>query len=421
MIRMFQNLALKLAFFSCWFISFSLINFELQNWGLQVGWIACFLFCFIYLRNVFTKTYVYKNPLFISTIHIFITIFVFSFLAWITYFAGFITPPTDGHLNRSMGHVGYIFFYFFVYICIYHALATQPNKYWSRFDWLFIKPFIFIAIWGIYQLLSTYDLVEYLTVFNNNLSTGFTYERFKDHHRVSSIFPEPSEYSYYLALMGPIVWAHFKNKIPLEQGLISRYFLLLLWLSQAVFVKSLSFFLAIPVLIYLCLRYINKYSLSKTVIYYSFFGIFIFILLSLNMADRLSSTAGGDDGSVLVRYMSFFETLEYFSASPVIGFGYGSVRGTDAFSFFLASFGFLGSTLIIYLGYKFTSGLKNNSDPIFFCAVCCLLYASILSNNPLDHIFLWVILAFMSVSQHKLNTLTSNTQNTQVLRPHKFR
>ncbi len=398
-INLVQRILLRFTLFFCWFISFAAYNFESSNWGLQVGWIFAFLFCLAYSPKLVTSnTHFLRERQFVAGRRLFLVIFSLTATALFLIAAGAIRLPEAEMLVRTVGHSGYLMFYAWVYLNVYHALRQDSRRYWNHFRWFFIYPFAFIASWGIYQNLTTYGIAgEYLEIFNNSASTGFTYERFRDAHRVSSVFPEPSEYSYYLALLGPIVWACFRNQIPWNGKPGLGFVLVGLWVVQAAMVKSLSFLMAIPVVLYVCLRHVEGWRLSlKLILSFACVSTVMAPLAAIGLTERFAETLAGDDGSVLARYDGLMEALDLFMRSPLVGFGYGVVRGLDALSFTLASFGVLG-TLALWIALRqFFRTVQQRSTPILSGALVCLVAGCILSNNVLDHMFIWVLIAVVA-------------------------
>lgn len=119
-------------------------------------------------------------------------------------------------------------------------------------------------------------------------------------------------------------------------------------------------------------------------------------VIVLGLAGRISETAAGDDGSVLVRFAGLLEALDLFMRSPVVGFGYGVVRGLDALSFTLASFGLVGTLALWVALQRFLRQVRLRATPILSSALLCLIAGCILSNNVFDHIFIWVLVAFVA-------------------------
>jgi hypothetical protein len=389
---MFFRLTLFFAFFN----SFAIINFDDFNWGLLWSWFLSLIFINLYFYKsfIFSKKiiYDYRNT---YVLKIFGIIFLSSTISWLMQWLGLILIPRDYDIsiNRSFGHVGYIFFYFLVYICIYSYLKNNNNKYFIYYKWFFIYPFIFISFWGIYQNLSTYGFFNYVDIFNNSVSTGFTYERFKEDHRVSSVFPEPSEYSYYLALMTPIVWAYFRN-IPFKSNFYIRSILLILLISQIYMIKSLSYFVAFPIIFWVIIRYIE--NLKGLRLFGAIFlaGSVSIILVSLTMLSRLELVSSGSDGSIDDRFLGILQSIELFLRSPLIGFGYGISRGIDQLFFLLASVGLIGIFFISKFLYKL---LSNEDVPVFLKGSTLAMFASCLtSNNIFGFLFFWIYLAFLT-------------------------
>jgi len=399
--KQLQSFLIKFTLFFCWFISFAAINFEGSNWGLQVGWIGAFLFCLSYMPRIFFKKSerrLFKRKTFQVGKRIFLVIFGFTGMAWMCNWSGLISLTDPTMMTRSLGHTGYLFFYFFVFVCIYHFLASKGQDYWIYFDWFLFYPFIFIAVWGVYQNVTTYDVLEYWTIFNNNLSTGFTYERFNFAHRVSSIFPEPSEYSYYLACVAPLVWAYFRNYLKHRHSTGMRWFVLLLWISQAGMVKSLSFFVALPFVAFVCLRHIEQIKGWKIIKWYVISSFILIGLVGLGLGDRLSEASSGSDGSSIARYNVLMESIDVFQLSPYIGFGYGVVRGMDAISFSLACFGVLGTLAFGWAIKDFILKIKSRVSPVMAGSFICLIAGCVLANNVLDNICIWVYLAVIAAA-----------------------
>ena len=397
--KLIHKVLIRFALMLAFLISFAAINFEAANWGLQWGWVFSFIFCVSYLPLVIFRRrdyIIFRDPRFIMIKRLFLIIFTNTLLAWFSIKIGLINLSDSDMLTRSMGHTGYLSFYAVVFVCVYHFLKSNPEVYWNLFRWFFLYPFIFISVWGIYQILATYEIVEYNYTFNNNLSVGFTFERFRGSHRVSSVFPEPSEYSYYLAMMAPIIWAWFRGKLPYGSGPRLRWLLLLLFITQAIFVKSLSFFLALPVIAMVILRAVEGKNGLKSTVQVVVVSAILVAVVGLGLGDRLFETASGEDGSSLTRLNGFLEAVDMFNRSPVIGGGYGIMRGLDAFSFMLACFGVVGTASIIVTLKMFFKEVSRSGTPIFTGAGMCLIAGCIASNPVFDHIFIWIILAFFS-------------------------
>lgn len=405
---MIVDVFFKLFLFFCWFISFSIYNFESYNWGLQGSWVVGLLFILIYSLSTAPSLCKLTNRRFLSVLYLFAIIIFLSLVSYLLQLLDFITTPEPDSIKRSLGHVGYISFYLIVFVSVYKYLSENSKKYYIYIDWFFFKPFIFISIWGLYQWLCTYDVFDYLEIFNNSLSTGFTYLRFVDDHRTSSIFPEPSEYSYYLCLMAPIIWDNFRRSSKEKLWYrIRAIILVVLWLSQAMLVKSLSFVVAIPVMVYVCLRFVEKLSILKTAVtFFAFFSLSI-IPIYISMQERLSKASMGEDGSVDDRFIGFIYGLDFFFSSPLFGAGYGSFRGMDQVSFLIGCFGIFGTFLFFYVFLCYLKQVKN-ANPVFYGSLISFIAASLLSNNTMDHVFTWVFLAFFAAYNPHMLTQKNN-------------
>lgn len=413
-----QRFFLCLTLFFCWFISFSVYNFEEFEWGLQAGWAFALLFCVVYMPSIIaSRVQYFRSETFIIGRRILLIILGSTAISAALLSLGFIFLPDPDMADRIISHTVYILFYTVVYYCIYHALCVERLRYWFYFRWFFIYPFGFIGVWGIYQFLTTIGVGgEYVAIFNNNLSTGFTYERFRSSYRVSSVFPEPSEYSYFIALMGPIIWASYRNKIPWNGSSILGLFLVLVWLVAAVTVNSVSFWLALPVVIYSGISHVEGQKIHVTAIISIFlFSIFVVPILLFSFGQRIIDITTGADGSVIARFDGLIEYLDVFQGSPLFGFGYAVIRGLDAVSFLLASFGILGTVFLSVTIAKFIQVVRLNTTPVLSGAIVCLIAGCVLSNNVLDHLFVWVLLAVAaacprrepsSPKDHQMGTFT---------------
>jgi hypothetical protein len=247
-------------------------------------------------------------------------------------------------------------------------------------------------LWGIYQWITTFDIIPYLKIFNNNLSTGFTYLRFKDAHRTSSIFPEPSEYAYYLSFIMPFIWYQYKHKSILFSSL-NRLFVVFIYIISIVLCRSMSLFLILPILVIFVGNDYIKMSIIKIITF--FIGIiFIFCVLFYVEKDRFFDVFIGNDSSSLIRLYAFIEGINLFISSPLIGSGFGAIRGLDLLSFLLATTGIIG-TITFFITIK---KLKPVSyvNALFLKGLYCMIIVTLISNPIIDQIFFWIILALIS-------------------------
>lgn len=397
---------IRLAMFFSFFISFAAINFIDYHWALLWSWIFSSIFVIYYL--IPTCRYIYQENTRLDerykiTIKMFLTIFSVSLISWILQALEIISIPSEYEISiiRSIGHTLYLLFYFIVFNCVYVYLIKNERNYFLYFKWMFIYSFVFISAWGIYQYISTYDIVSYSDILNNSISTGFTYDRFKDEHRVSSVFPEPSEYSYYLAFQTPIIWAYFRNKFFIS-SLFARYFLIFLLLTQIYMIRSLSYIIAIPVIIWVIAVYIERKKGLKLLLAYSLLSLVGALVVGITMYARINALSGGNDGSVDDRLVGMFNSLDLFSLSPLVGFGYGITRGIDQLFFLLASLGFIGTILL--LRYIILFIMNKNVPHIMSGSLLAMFASCISSNNILGYLFYWLILAFLSSYPNKQNS-----------------
>jgi hypothetical protein len=400
--RAIQIFTITLALFFSFFISFALFNFESVNWGLQASWFFWLFFIFVYTPNfILSKISVFSFLMLSNTgrvIYIIFTILLITVLSWVLQNLGAIQYENmDGDnsgMSRSIIHSIYLLFYFVVFMYCRHFFACNKKLIRHFYKYLCIYPFVFISLWGGYQVLSTYGFVKYIDILNNNLSTGFTYLRFVDSNRSSSVFPEPSEYSYYLFFMLPIIFS--LRRLDYENvGRLWYFSLIILLLSQLFFSRSIALIFGLPISIYVLLRVVFNRPVSRAIFYFIFLVPFVAIFFLGALGERVITVFSGDDGSALDRLQGFFQAIELFISSPIFGLGFGFTRGMDLFSFLLASVGFLGVLILFFHFYKLLSGpVITYHANVLRWSIILLFATSSLSNNILDHIFIWVILAY---------------------------
>lgn len=366
-----------------------------MDWGLQVSWfIALLIFIFYPVSKYGKFRYVITSNFKHVSIYFFIVI-TLTLVSILLRKWGVIqlTESNESNLlSRSISHTVYLIFEYLLFVYIYVYLQDEKNHLGSlRF---FISyPFFFITIWGIYQWLTTFDLLSYIDVFNNSLSTKFTYLRFKDAHRTASVFPEPSEYAYFLSFMIPFaIHLYYKPKSLIFISK-SKYFIILLAIS-IILCASMSLFLVLPIILIYALRDYVKFKLKHFFLMISLLGIVLAGIIFLQN-DRILDILGGNDGSAIIRYEAFEETLSLFKASPFLGVGFGAVRGLDLFSFLLGTTGIVGTLAF----FKMIISLKAYSsiNSLFLKALKCMLIVALISNPIIDLTFFWPILAFISV------------------------
>jgi hypothetical protein len=390
-----MNRIFRLFLFFVFFVSFCIININAIDWGLQVSWFLGLILLVLYpLVFVYNHKIILTRNFRIVTIFFFIIIFI-TILSWILQAAGLIyfgdTIEKNDLFSRSFSHTIYFTFEYllFIILTIYMQYCTNHIHEIKSFV---IYPFFFIALWGIYQWFTTFDVLPYLKIFNNSLSTKFTYLRFKGEHRTSSVFPEPSEYAYFLAFVIPFAiecYFHYKDTNTLCRR---RYGFIFLLLLSILLCQSMSLFIVIPIIgIYILRNYI-KLSFGKIIIIF-LLCIIVLGCLFIFKQDRFLNILRGTDGSAFTRFNSFFETITLIRYSPFIGAGFGAIRGLDLFSFMLSTTGLIGTIAFIWMIIKIKPETRINL--IFVRGFKCMLIVALISNPILDLTFFWIVLAFI--------------------------
>lgn len=388
----------NLLFFFVFFVSFCIINIPSIDWGLQTSWfIAILIFLFYPLYKKGKIKFVITTNFRVVSIY-FTVVVLCTILSVISQKIGFIhfeDIDSSELLSRCITHTIYLVFEYILYIYIYIYIQNK-YVYLDSLKYFIVYPFFFITLWGIYQWITTFDVVPYLDIFNNSLSTKFTYLRFKEAHRTASVFPEPSEYAYFLAFMLPFaakLYYDRKNVLFIRH---SKLFIGLLILS-IILCRSMSLFIVLPFILIYVLRDYLKLKITHVVILVFILLVSIVGVIYLE-SDRLMDVMRGDDGSAIIRYDAFIETISLFQESPLIGAGFGAVRGLDLLSFLLGTTGIIGT--IAFWKMIFSLRTYTELNGLFLKGLKCMIVVALISNPIIDLTFFWPILAFISYPLH---------------------
>lgn len=416
----YLNFHLAIILFFSFFSSFAICNISSLDWGFQFSWALLCIFSLLEILFFFTKPYFFKEKKYIKllTSLLCLSLLVITVFDWI-YLQ--INPSdisynginsnfkaiykSNNLLNRSFFHTCYIVFLnltsFFVFQHLNNLSQTRRIGLISKY--FITLPFFFIGVWGIYQWLTTYGLFPYCKLFNNSISTGFTYLRFMGDHRTSSIFPEPSEYAYFLGWYLPLVISFFSrgtNFFTFKQNRKNRYFLLFFYLLQVGLCRSFSYFAIFPVILFITIYCADIPSRTKFI--YKFLYLIILILgicaAMILFGERFNAIISGTDGSMLVRLSVFYDGIVLFLNRKLLGYGYGCIRGMDLLSATLAFFGIIGVVIIIIflvLLNKFSK--KNKYSHLLFVGYICFLLTGCISNPLYEFLPFWIIPIFIEV------------------------
>lgn len=366
-----------------------------MDWGLQVSWFIAILIFVLYPfyklgRTKITWTYNFKL---VTTYFLLILInTIISLLLINENILVFKEVEIIDIVGRSSTHIIYVVFEYIMFLYIYIYLYNS-KKHISDLKYFIFFPALFITIWGIYQWLTTFDLFPYIDIFNNSLSTKFTYLRFKAAHRTASVFPEPSEYAYFLAFMLPFAFMSIRNGKKLPYICYPKLFSYLI-LGSVVLCQSMSLYCVMPLLILYILRGYIKFTLKKILTLFVISSLFISTIAFIAL-DRISAIFAGDDGSAITRFDAFVETMDLFTNSPIIGVGFGAVRGLDLLSFLLGTTGIIGTIAFIYMVCKLRP--YSEANMLFIDGFRCMIIVALISNPIIDLTFFWPILAFISI------------------------
>ena len=390
-----MNLFFRILYFFIFFVSFCIINIPSLDWGLQVSCIIAILIFILYpfcKLGRFKIIWTYNFKLVTTNFLLILINTIISLLLIDKNILVFNEVEIIDIIGRSSTHIIYVVFEYIMFLYIYIYLYNSKNHILDL-KYFITLPALFITLWGIYQWLTTFDIFPYIDIFNNSLSTKFTYLRFKADHRTASVFPEPSEYAYFLAFMMPFAFKAIRNGISLPYIVHQKIFSYLIFLS-VILCQSMSLFCVIPLIIMYILRQYIRLTLKK-IFTLSIISLFVISTILFIASDRVSVIISGDDGSAITRYDAFFETIDLFIKSPIIGVGFGAVRGLDLLSFLLGTTGIIGTISFFYMILKLRSYSKTNS--LFIDGLRCMIIVALISNPIIDLTFFWPILAFISI------------------------
>jgi hypothetical protein len=387
-------------FFS-FFTSFAILNIQSIDWGLQMSWFLSLIFIIIFPVYLLSKKHLKftfnKNIKYVS---IYFSVVIFcTLLSWILQKSNVIKLENENLLfYRALSHTIYLIFCFIVFVLSSLFIQNVKNQK-NLLKWFIAFPFFIITLWGIYQWITTFDIVPYLEIFNNNISTGFTYLRFKDAHRASSIFPEPSEYAYYLAFIMPFIWYQYKNKSIFFSS-ANHLFVGVIYILSILLCRSLSLFLVLPILILFVGNDYIKMSISKITVFTVGIICIICVLIYVER-ERFFDFVTGNDSSTLIRLKAFNEGINLFISSPFLGCGFGAIRGLDLLSFLFATTGIIGTITFFVIMKKLKPA--NHVNALFLKGLYCMITVTLISNPIIDQIFFWIILALVSNPIHISN------------------
>jgi len=400
----------SILFFS-FFICLSVFNINTVTWGLQLSWFLGIIFIIlmslsIVIKSNITITKKFKYYLLLVTYFI-VSTFVSLFLVsqnFLNLSENFISNEI---MTRSFTHFIYLIFNWIVAIHMYiYFQHTQNFNYILKY---FISyPSIVIMLIGVYGYLATFGLVPVDTFLHNNLSLGYTFERFKSSHRTASIFAEPSHYGAYLAFLLPIMYAYYKKKIKLFPFLY-RIPILILYISQIILIKSMSFYLVLPIIFLISYFFVNNKEFKvKYLLFISPIIIILTLFIFVLMQSRISLLLSGEDGSFVVRFGMFLHSIELFQASPLIGVGYGAIRGVDSLSTLLATIGLMGVIVFVLFIKKLNSKL-NSLQKLIYIGFITMLIDSLVADGMTDFLHFWIMISLLLVVENKKKFINMRT------------
>ncbi|MBQ9263676.1 MAG: O-antigen ligase family protein [Clostridia bacterium] len=408
--------------FFMFFVDFSVIsvNAGTNGFGLQMPWFLCMVFVVYYvfslvrderkLRIKFSKSIITK--LFIFFIAVTIIDLIYDRFIYPRAVVMDTAFTINGMIDRAIPHTIYLIYIYFSCAFIANFLTTFSDYddvlYYVR-RYAITWAFFFITIWGIYQFLTTFGLIPYIRIFNNNPSEGFTYERFRNAHRTSSVFAEPSEYGYYLCFMTPIVVSFVMNRtnlFTLRPTKLNKIIVVGLLFSQILLTQAFSIYVVLPLVLLISFNMLDIKKRTKVIIDIIFAILavlavsFIAVLIARfgAIGARIEAILNGSDSSVAERFRVLLLGLSIMRGNPLLGMGYGTFRAMDLFSGMLAYFGILGMLVFLWFLWRLHVVAKEDRfTNLLFWGYCSYLLAGCAGNSLFEFMSFWMIPFFIII------------------------
>jgi|GEM_PF-4132555 len=214
---------------------------------------------------------------------------------------------------------------------------------------------------------------------------------------------EASELCYYLVTGLPLLYRANIKKI-FKFALIGLLILLGTYSYSSTFFVGLILWIVLEFIL-IILKYARKNTFNKKYFYIFMSAFFIIVLgiivkkelvasLVTKVVYKFTDTVTVNNVSGSERTTALKTLLKAWSKSPVLGVGFGSSRGKDLFSTWLANTGILGfGAILIYLinAFRKNAGKYNYLKiPAFLVWICALI-----SVPEPYNLFMWLFLAIV--------------------------
>jgi len=404
-------------FFSGWTGS-AVMNFGSNGWSLMPSyfwamlWIASMLIEHIKTKQMISLKSLHKEDI---TLYIFCGYACFSLILPLFYKDIPVISVTTGVLGYSNFSITNITQYIYLLFCVifYAAFKNSICNNYSRYLSVYIWGIFSVCVVTFYQIIAfklnlPFDALFRQSVHGNIQGT-----------RIYGPCKEASELAYYLLPALPVcVHAKVNNKwinyitaaMCLTLGFISMSSTFIIGCLIWIICEIVNFIPIIKRNKKLIIYVIIVLACVLTIIYFTT-KTFKNNILSTSI-NALKDKINIKTQSGIERSDSFITMINAWKRSPILGIGFGSSRGKDLFSTWLANTGIVGMALIISFLYQV---LKNQGKHAYIRFANILVWFAIFTSVPEPYaLFVW-ILAAMSFQHMNKYSERYNEEKTSSL------
>lgn len=294
----------------------------------------------------------------------------------------------------------YILFCIVYFVNLHNWLKGSDKKKETVKRYFKLSIYITVVI-TIYQIFAYKVNLPFDVIFKTGVHMEKNTAIFWD-TRISGPCLEASMLAYYLIASLPIITEKMKSTL----DYILLFVIILLGISSQSSTFLVGFFVWI---IYMVISSIKNGKISyKTIVSAIAILILGFVLvlfntqlfkLTMDMLQAFITKIRLDNISGVDRMSAFNLLLNGFKKSPLMGIGFGSSRGKDLFSTWLANIGILGMGVFIYFVIY---GLKKGNCQWRVSVVLVLICMFISVPEPYN-LFIWIIMAVAMHKSYKIN------------------
>lgn len=397
-----NDVLLSCSILACGLTGSSLINFG--DTPLQPSYYFALLWMIKVLieRIVKGRLYltIYKDRK-IVTLTLFVTIALLS-LEMPILKSGITTMNIEGQIvplkftSANITQFIYLLFCFLYFYFLYDYLRNHPYEY-KKLKKLLIISVVLVVLITLWQMIAYKFDIPFDIIFKTGMHGKRQGMYFWD-KRISGPCLEASMLAYFLVAALPLC-ARIKNIYLRYVLVVLLIFIGIETLSSTFLVGALAWVL-IELFLYLKSRKI-KIKKKPSLL---FFALLVIGLLALLITGDLTKLIDKVNDLVIAfiakmkiqnqsgqeRSEAFEILLEAYSKSPMLGIGFGSSRGKDLFSTWLANTGTVGMLLILMFLYFNCINIKDNKD--IKISVLLTWFCMFISVAEPYNLFIWIYL-----------------------------